>query len=66
MCKLAMQICSDFWKLISKTWSKKKKRLAAADAFPSLTDGEEDQKKEPNRATYTRSIIKIHWISSTG
>lgn len=61
MCKLAMRIFSQ-----RREGKKKRHSLAAAHAFPSLTDGEEDQKKEPNRATYTRSVIKIHWISSTG
>lgn len=35
---------------------------SASDVFPRHIGGDEDQKKEPNRVTYTCSIIKIHWI----
>lgn len=55
MYKLEMQICSDFFKAEFKDVKLKKKKNkkmkkqsgspAAADAFPSLTDGEEDQKE---------------------
>lgn len=38
---------------------------APSDVFSRHTGGDKDQKKEPNRVTYTCSIIKIHWIYST-
>lgn len=39
---------------------------SSSDVFPRHIGGDEDQKKESNRVTYTCSIIKIHWIYSTG
>lgn len=63
--------CADFW--ISFQRNKLKICLAMAvhfgapsEVFSRLTGVEEDQKKEPNQVTYTCSIIKIHWIYSTG
>lgn len=60
MCKLAMQIRSDFRKLNSKIGSKKQRALWQRLMHFQVSLMVEKIKRKRQTVTYTRRVIKIH------